>query len=296
MEITQLRYFKRVAEVGNVTRAGRDLGISQPSLSIAIKKLESELSTVLFHRDRKGVVPTATGLELLEYARRILDLVREAEQSVRGLEADDVGQLRIGCPDVLGAYFLPAFLRQFIAERPGIELTFWNGPSPAVHQAVLTREVEFGIAVNPLSHPDLVMLDLFDDATDVMVPSSRVASSWCEAESTLRTGPLSYAANLPQSQSLLEELGSRDLLPARRLPCGDLEMVKSLLLGDVGVAILPRRVAGYAQPGRLSRLHPDCPFIADSIRLIYRGDLHRTRAAMKVKDALVAHGASLRPI
>src|SRR5262249_7435009 len=77
------------------------------------------------------------------------------------------------------------------------------------------------------------------------------------------------------------------------LSCGDLELVKSMALEGVGVALLPRRVAAYGQKGKLVRLHPELPFIPDIISLVYHSDLHRTRAALRLKDALVAHGRAL---
>ena len=64
-------------------------------------------------------------------------------------------------------------------------------------------------------------------------------------------------------------------------------------MAGIGVAMLPRRVAGYGMPGKLQRLHPSLPFIPDTICLLYRVDMHRTRAANRLKDALVAHGRAL---
>ena len=77
------------------------------------------------------------------------------------------------------------------------------------------------------------------------------------------------------------------------MPCGDLELVKSFTLAGLGVGVLPRRVARYCQEGRLRRLHPALPFIADEIDLLFRGDAHRTRAFVVTKDAIVAHGRAL---
>ena len=82
-------------------------------------------------------------------------------------------------------------------------------------------------------------------------------------------------------------------MPRRTLSCGDFELVKSLTLAGVGVGMLPRRVAAYGHPGKLTRLHPDLPFFPDVITLVYHGEMHRTRAAMRLKDALVAHGKEL---
>jgi DNA-binding transcriptional LysR family regulator len=109
----------------------------------------------------------------------------------------------------------------------------------------------------------------------------------------MREGPLIFAGRVSQCQEMVGRLSAEGLLPPRMLSCGDLELVKSLALENVGVALLPRRVAAYGQKGKLLRLHPKLPFIPDVISLLYRADLHRTRAAMRLKDALVAHGRAL---
>jgi len=109
----------------------------------------------------------------------------------------------------------------------------------------------------------------------------------------LRRGPLLFAGRILQSQQIIEKLAAMNALPSRLLPCGDLELVKSFALAGLGVAVLPRRVARYCQEARLRRLHPQLPFIADEIHLLFRGDAHRTRAFVITKDAIVAHGRSL---
>ena len=101
----------------------------------------------------------------------------------------------------------------------------------------------------------------------------------------LGSAPLLHAQDVPAA--------ANSLVPTRLLSCGDLELVKSLALEGIGVALLPRRVAAYGQEGKLVRLHPALPHFPDIICLVYRADLHRTRAAVRLKDALVAHGKKL---
>ena len=113
------------------------------------------------------------------------------------------------------------------------------------------------------------------------------------ARHRLLAGPLIYAGRVKQCQDLCESLGSAGLLTTRKLVVGDLEMVKSLALAGIGPALLPRRVGSYGHEGSLVRLHPELPFIPDTIYLLYRADMHRTNAALRVKDALVAHGKQL---
>src|SRR5262249_35611283 len=137
--------------------------------------------------------------------------------------------------------------------------------------------------------PDAVYVELYHDAMDVFVAAARAS----EGLDALRAGPLIYAGRVHQCRVLLEQLAERQLVPERLLACGDLEQVKALALAGVGVALLPRRVAAYEQEGRLVRLDPALPHFPDTISLVYRADLHRTRAARLLKDALVRYGRLL---
>lgn len=328
MDLKDLRYFAAIAESGSMTAAAKNLHVSQPTLTVAMQNLEDQLKTQLFVRDRSGVKLTATGDELLKHAAEIFRLLEHAEQRVKGLERDDVGTFTIGANESLAAYYLPDFMARFLRDHPSIELLISNESSAAVRESVLERRVHFGIVVNPHPHPDLVMVEMFHDAMDVMVaedapPPSRPLStllamaaagddgdepapmtervSWVDsgdpafmaAKHRLLSGPLIYAGRVKQCQELCDQLAGAGLLSLRKLVCGDLELVKSLALAGIGPALIPRRVAAYGHEGKLVRLHPSLPFIPDTICLIYRADMHRTKAAMRVKDELVAYGKKL---
>jgi DNA-binding transcriptional LysR family regulator len=327
MDLKDLRYFAAIAESGSMTAAAKSLHVSQPTLTVAMQNLEEQLKTQLFVRDRSGVKLTATGDELLEHAKQIFRLLEHAEQRVKGLESEDVGTFTIGSNESLGAYYLPNFMARFLRDHPGIELLLSNESSAQVRESVIERRTHFGIVVNPHPHPDLVIVEMFHDAMDVMVaedapPPSRPLStllamrtmgedpdtapptqrvSWVDsadpafmaAKHRLIAGPLIYAGRVKQCQELCDQLAGAGLMSIRKLVCGDLELVKSLALAGIGPALIPRRVAEYGHPGRLVRLHPSLPSIPDTICLLYRADMHRTKAAMRVKDELVAYGKKL---
>lgn len=296
MHLAHLQHLQAIARHGSLSAAARALSLSQPTLTGAVKSLERELGTTLLYRDRSGVRLTASGELVLRHASEILAQVERMSDEVRGLERDDVGAFTLGCHESLGAYFLPGFMAEFLAASPRVTLSLWNGTSAAVREAVIGRQVHFGLAVNPLAHPDLVMLRLFHDAMDFMVraeealpPDAPVEAAW----ERLASRPLLHAGRVAQAQELVQQATQELPTGPRLLTCGDLELVKSLTLAGIGVGVLPRRVAAYAQEGRLRRLHPRLPFIPDTIQLLFRADLHRTRAATRVKDALLRFGRSL---
>lgn len=298
LELADLRYFLAVRGNGSLTAAARALGISQPSLTAAMQRLEKHFGTTLLLRDHRGVRLTVTGRALAHDAEEIFEVLARVERRVTGLEDAEGGRFVIGCNESLGAYFLPKFLREFFTAHPGIDVSVHNASSAAVRDAVVEREVDFGIVVNPRPHPDLVLVELFDDAVDFFTaPSERgksPARTLDQAKARIEKGPLVHAARVGESQTLIARLEQQGCVPSRQIACGDFELVKSIALAGVGVALLPRRVALYGHEGKLVRLHAELPCFPDKIFLVYRADLHKTRSVLTLKDALAARGKDLR--
>lgn len=304
MDINHLRYFLAIVEHGSMSATAKKLKMSQPALSSAVQSLEKIFGTTLLIRDHSGVVLTSTGEELKRCAHDVLALLDETTARIKRIEKGSEGAFVIGCHESLGAYFVPEFLAGFLREEPRIEISLWNGTSVAVLQAVLARGVDFGLVVNPHPCAELVITDLCADAVDLFVaatPQQMAAPGTCmdsgldlsEATERLRTDPVIYAGRVYQANELLAQLAARHMLSERRISCGDLELVKSMTIANVGVGVLPRRVAAYGQHGRLRRLHPSLPCFPDRICMIYRSDLHRTRGTLVLKNALLRHGRLL---
>jgi DNA-binding transcriptional LysR family regulator len=293
MDLDHLRYFRTIAEIGSMTAAAKKLGVAQPTLTSAVKKLEEQTGSTLLLRNPRGVSVTPTGAALARAAAEVLAMLDETVERIRGLEHQDEGRFVIGCHESLGAYFLPEFMHAFLAAAPGIEITIWNGTSADVREAVVRRDVHFGLVVNPLPHDELVLVDAFRDAVAIVGRAELLERG---AFDVLRQGPLVYAARVDQCRQIVDTLGGLDLLPRRLIETGDLELTKSLVLAGVGVGILPRRVAAYGHDGALVVLDPSLPQIPDRIVLCWRGDIPRTVGWTRTKDALLEHARKLEPI
>lgn len=298
MQLAHLQYLQAIAKHGSLSAAARALSLSQPALTTAVQALEREMGTVLLYRGRNGATLTDAGAVVLRHAADLFAEVERMHEAVRGLEGSEAGAFTLGCHESLGAYFLPGFLGPFLSECPGIDITLMNTTSAKVRQAVIDREIHFGLVVNPRPHPDIVMVDLFPDAVALFAATDRLAQAPGaddaeRADHLLKAGPLVYAGRVMQCQQIIDELAEVGLLPQRMLNCGDLELVKSLTAGGTGVGVLPRRVAAYGQRGRLTPLPDHLPSIPDRIFLLFRGDLHRTRASRRLKDAIIAFGQAL---
>jgi molybdate transport repressor ModE-like protein len=310
VDLTQLRYFREIARAGSMTGAARSLKVSQPTVSVAIKQLEGSLDTTLFQRHRGGVSLTASGEELLRHVDEVMGVLDRAVERISGLDHELMGSFVIGCHESLGAYFLPEFLETVLRDAPKVTVSLHNTSSSSVLDAVVSRDVHFGIVVNPRKHPDVVLTELFRDAIDVFVgvdddvapldepeayygeAGSRFADI-DEARAYFESHPLIYPSRVGECVSLLEALADKGFEPPRRLDCGDFGLVKSLALAGIGPALLPRRIAAHRTPQRLRRLHHALPVFQDSIHLVFRADMHRTRAANYLKEELVRCAAAM---
>ncbi|MGF1714468.1 LysR family transcriptional regulator [Photobacterium chitinilyticum] len=167
MNIRQLTYFVRLAETGNFTRAAEQLHIAQPALSIAIKKLESQLELPLFHRNDRKVVLTHEGDILLEHARLILQQMEDAKIAMAELKGLEKGEVRLGLPSMLGSYFFPDILMDFKSQYPNLKLTIVEAGTQSIRKMLLNGELDLGIIHNA-DVPDSL-------ATEHLITSQMVA-------------------------------------------------------------------------------------------------------------------------
>lgn len=266
-----LRYFQEIARTQNLSRAAERLGVGQPALSLALKRLEEGLQAPLFQRRSRGLILTAAGQRLLKETNVLLAnweaLVAETKKSTTEL----VGRFSLGCHPSVGLYALKNIFRQLYSEFPGIEIQLVHGLSRIMSEGVISGQIDFAIVVNPLPHPDLVIHRL---ATD------RVCF-WHNSKSLADV--LIYNPELRQSQDMLSKLKKKNLF-RRTISSESLEVIATLANSGAGIAILPARVAEVL--GSELKKVPDYPTFSDEIAFVYRVDLPKTAAAKCIIDTL----------
>src|SRR5262245_60235637 len=153
----ELTYFLEVANTLNVSRAAEKLGISQPSLSLAIKRLEESLGTTLFIRHKQGVSLTQSGKQLLVHARQLLQYWEKTRSEVLASEQKIQGYYTLGCPSTIAIYLVSKFLGGLLERYPKLEIHLQNDISRTITQQVINLSLDMGIVVNPQRHPDLII-------------------------------------------------------------------------------------------------------------------------------------------
>jgi DNA-binding transcriptional LysR family regulator len=122
LDAHQLNIFLKAAELENFSQAGRQLNLSQPSVSAHIQSLERHFETRLFHRSGRHISLTEAGEALLPLARTMVRLSIQIEETMASLGESVVGELRLGCSTAVGKYTLPRLIAQFRAENPRVRV------------------------------------------------------------------------------------------------------------------------------------------------------------------------------
>jgi len=149
VELHQLQCFMAVVEEGGFNRATTRLHMTQPAISYQIKLLEAELGMPLFYRRSRGISPTEAGRVLFQHARRIEEMVRQAQQALERLSDGVAGEVRIGTVNSVGIYFLPDVLHTMRAKYPSARPTVLYRNSYEIIDALLSNRVDLALVANP---------------------------------------------------------------------------------------------------------------------------------------------------
>jgi LysR family nitrogen assimilation transcriptional regulator len=157
MEIKQLRYFVKVAELSSVGKASDFLNIAQPTLSRQVRALELELKNNLFTRDGRGVQLTASGRRFLEHARGILHAADTAIDALNAGKSVYEGKVVAGMTPSIGHRIIPDYVERFAERFPKASLSVVEGYSQSLAEQVVMGKLDFAIVLNPSASPKLVI-------------------------------------------------------------------------------------------------------------------------------------------
>lgn len=157
MELRQLEYFLRVAELGSFTRAALALDIAQPALSRQVRLLEVELRQSLLKRNGRGVTTTEAGQTLLEHCRGILHQVERAREDMARVQGALAGRVVLGMPPSAARMMTVPLTRRFRQQLPQAALSISEGLSFAMQEWLLTGRLDIALLYNPNPSPDVAL-------------------------------------------------------------------------------------------------------------------------------------------
>jgi len=190
--------FRTVAEQRSFRKAAEELYLTQPAVSLQIKALESDLGVQLFDRTGMNAGLTAAGTVLLDYSRRVQELLAQAENEIAALSGEYAGKLTLGASTTIAQYVLPRLLAEFCLERPRVFPALVSGNTESIVEAIKEQRIALGFIEGPPRSREVQTEPFLRDELVLIAP---VAHEWSEQESVT-------CADLAKAPLLMRERGS----------------------------------------------------------------------------------------
>lgn len=252
MDLRQLRYFNALAETLNFHRAAERLHISQPPLTVAIRKLEEELGVALFERDPRGVRLTTAGLAAVTPAREALAAAEKVREAVRQGAAGLRGRLSIGFIGSAIGELMPRIVSPFRHAYPEVELALEEMNSVEIVRAIAGRRLDIGLVRLPVMDSAPVSIDVIEtDELVAVLPVSDVLAR----RKTLDLGALADRSFIIYSPVSVLHATIRlachraGFTPRVAQEAVQVQTILSLVEAGLGVALVPGRSARFAGTG-----------------------------------------------
>ncbi|HOM12163.1 MAG TPA: hydrogen peroxide-inducible genes activator [Rubrivivax sp.] len=296
MTLTELRYIVAVARERHFGHAAEACHVSQPTLSVAIKKLEEELELKLFERGGAEVTVTPLGEEIVRQAQAVLEQAAAIKEIAQRGKDPLAGPLRLGIIYTIGPYLLPELVREVIARSPQMPLMLQENFTVKLLEMLRTGELDCAILAEPFPDAGLAIAPLYDEPFVAAVPAKHplAARKSISAEQLKQQTMLLLGTGHCFRDHVLEVCPefarfSSDADGIRKSFEGSsLETIKHMVASGMGVTVLPRlSVDAGAQP-HLRCIPFSAPAPSRRVVLAWRRSFTRYEAIAALRNAVYA--------
>ena len=306
MTLTELKYIVAVAREKHFGHAAEACFVAQPTLSVAIKKLEDELGVPIFERGGSEISMTPLGVQIVAQAERVLEQTAAIREIAKQNKDPLTGQLRLGVIYTVAPYLLPQLVRSMITRVPQMPLVLQENFTAKLVEMLRQGELDAAIMAQPFPQQGLLVQPLYDEPFVVAMPASH---PWSNRERI-------NAADLKNETMLLLGNGHcfRDQVlevcpeMARFSTTGDgiartfegssLETIRHMVASGIGITVLPKASVPdmQAHDGLLRYVPFEDPVPTRRVVIAWRKSFTRRAAIDAVRDAMMAcdlHGVTL---
>ena len=305
MTLTELKYIVAVARERHFGKAAEACYVSQPTLSVAVKKLEEELDIKLFERSANEVTVTSLGEEIVRQAQSVLEQAAAIKEIAKRGKDPLGGALTLGIIYTIGPYLLPDLVRQMIARTPQMPLMLQENFTVKLLEMLRTGEIDCAILAEPFPDAGLAIAQLYDEPFMAAVPvnhllakQSTVTSDQLKNETMLLLGSghcfrdhvLEVCPEFARFSSNAEGI-------RRSFEGSSLETIKHMVAAGMGVTLVPRlsvpKAAFATKPKRQEDAYVKyLPFAGDPptrrVVLAWRRSFTRYEAIAALRNAIYA--------
>ncbi|CAG0976322.1 Hydrogen peroxide-inducible genes activator [Burkholderiales bacterium] len=290
MTLTELRYIVALAQERHFGKAAAKCFVSQPTLSVAIQKLEEELGVALFERLRGEVAITDVGERVINQAQRALDEAEKVKQIARGGRDQLSEPLRLGVIPTIAPYLLPELIPRVQKRAPSMVLDIEENLTGELQAALLSGRLDVLLLALPFDPPGVDLRPLYDEAFSVVLPSEHPLAK----KKQLRT------ADLENERVLLLRAGhclSDQVLSA----CGEvirpnahevgysIETMRQMVAAGLGISVFPASALARRLESKLVQTVPFAPPVPHRrVVLAWRKSFTRPAAIDALDEAVRA--------
>jgi LysR family hydrogen peroxide-inducible transcriptional activator len=294
--LTELRYIVAVARERHFGHAAQSCFVSQPTLSVAIKKLEQELGVVLFERGPGEVTVTPVGQRVVEQAQRVLEESARVKDIAHSAKDPLAGPVRLGAIYTIGPYLLPRLIPVLRKKAPTMQLLIQENYTHKLGEALKQGEADVIIVALPFAEPGVATRAVYDEPFMVALPQGHPLEKkkHISADELTRESLLLLGAGHCFRDQVLDlcstvQRGPRGPL-ARTLEGGSLETIRQMVASGVGLTVLPSTaVAAGERAGDLIRFRPFSRPVPDRrVVLAWRKSFPRPQAIEALRLAILA--------
>ena len=290
MTLTELRYIVAVARERHFGRAAESCFVSQPTLSVAIKKLEDELGVALFERGPGEVSVTPTGQRVVAQAQRVLEEAARVKDLAQEGHDPLAGALRLGAIYTIGPYLLPKLVPELRRRAPLLQLLIQENFTHKLAESLKQGEVDAILIALPFDEPGVATRALYDEPFLVAVPKGHPweKKKHIEADELHRESLLLLGEGHCMRDQVLEFCASA--ARSRALEGGSLETIRQMVASGVGITVLPSTsVDAGGGANALLRIRPFArPAPHRRVALAWRKSFPRPQAIEALRQAILA--------
>ncbi len=305
MTLTELKYIVAVARERHFGRAAETCFVSQPTLSVAIKKLEDELGVTLFERGSSEVSLTPSGERIVVQAQRVLDEAARVKELAKQGKDPLSGALRVGVIYTIGPYLLPGLIRQLLKDAPQMPLLLNENFTVKLLELLKNGEIDVAILALPLPESGMMIQPVYDEPFMVAMPRAHpwtrrkvIASEDLKKETMLLLGTGHCFRD--QVLEVCPELSrfSTDAEGIQKTFEGSsLETIRHMVASGLGLTVLPKTSIPEKAPrdSLIAYLPFKKPVPERRVVLAWRKSFTRVPAIEALRQAILKctlHGAS----
>ncbi len=295
MTLTELRYIVALARERHFSRAAEACFVSQPTLSVAIRKLEEELGVVLFERASNEITPTPLGRRIVEQATQVLEQVHTLKQIARHGEDTLVGSLRLGAIYTIAPYLLPLLIPALHGIAPHMPLLLEENFTYKLVERLRQGELDAILIALPFDEPGMRTQSLYREPFRVVLPEQHPwqTRTTVDADELAQENILLLGSGHCFREQVLEACPalSRSLLLSdsqQTLQSGSLETIRYMVASGAGISVMPcTATQGLSMPGLTYRSFA-APEPFRDVALAWRSSYPRQSALQALAQAVAA--------